>query len=111
MIGMLVRDQDGGERFRIAVGGFQAFEGLFAGQAGIDQQTGPLRRDQRGVAGARRRENRDFDDTVASAANYYYNVVAGGAAALKGTPGYSWPRMNADKRGLKINRPSAFISG
>jgi hypothetical protein len=30
----------------------EALEGLLAGQAGIDQKTGPLRGNQRGIAGA-----------------------------------------------------------
>jgi hypothetical protein len=52
MIGMFVRDQNRGERFRVVSGRVQAFERFLARQAGIDQETGSLGRDQRGIAGA-----------------------------------------------------------
>ncbi len=66
MIGMLVSDEDRSQRFGIVAGGFEALEGLFAGKPGVHQETGPLGCDQRGIAGARRRENRDFNDGKAS---------------------------------------------
>jgi hypothetical protein len=62
MIGMLVGDQNGSERFGIVAEGMEPFEGLFAGEPRVDQETGPLRANQRGIASARRRENRNFDD-------------------------------------------------
>jgi len=33
-------------------GQVEALKGLLAGEAGVDQKTGPLRGDQRGIAGA-----------------------------------------------------------
>jgi hypothetical protein len=66
MIGMLMRDENRGERFRIVPGGAKTLEGLFAGKSRVDQKTSPLGRNQRGIAGARRRENRDLYDWVAS---------------------------------------------
>jgi hypothetical protein len=36
MIGMFVGDQNRGERFRIAPGGDEPFEGFLAGKASID---------------------------------------------------------------------------
>jgi hypothetical protein len=36
MIGVLVGDEDGGERFGIVAGRSQALEGFLAGQAGVD---------------------------------------------------------------------------
>ena len=78
MIGMFVRDQNRGEGLGVVAGGLEALEGFLAGQAGIDQKTGPLGGDQRGIAGARRRENRNFYDTIASREpTSYYNVVGG----------------------------------
>jgi hypothetical protein len=79
MVGMFVGDQDCGEGFGVVAGGMETVEGLLAGQAGIDEKTGPLRGDQRGIAGARRRENRNLYDTIASrGTTSYYNVVGGG---------------------------------
>jgi hypothetical protein len=79
MIGMLVGDQDRGEGFGIVAGGVETLEGLFAGQAGIDENAGPLGGNERGIARARRRENRNLYDTIASrGTTSYYNVVGGG---------------------------------
>jgi phosphoribosylformylglycinamidine synthase subunit PurS len=75
VIGMLMGNQDRGQRFRIAAGRVEAFKSFFTGKPGIDQETGSLRSNQRTIAGARRRENRDFYDTIASQAIYYYNVL------------------------------------
>jgi hypothetical protein len=36
MIGVFVGDKNRGERFGIAAGGVQSFEGFLAGEAGID---------------------------------------------------------------------------
>jgi len=36
MIGMLMRDQNRGQRFRIAAGGVEALKSLLAGKPGID---------------------------------------------------------------------------
>jgi len=66
MIGMLVRNENRGERFRIAAGTAEPLEGLFAGKARVNQKTSPLGRYQRGIAGARRREDRNLYDWVAS---------------------------------------------
>jgi len=55
-------DQDRGQRFARAPGGFQALEGFLAADSGIDQETGPLRGNQSGVAGAGRCEDGNFDD-------------------------------------------------
>lgn len=52
MVGMFVGDQDRGKGFGVVAGQVEAFEGLLAGQAGVDQETGPLGRNQRGIAGA-----------------------------------------------------------
>ena len=52
MIGVLMGDENRGQRFGIMAGGVEAFKRLFAGQAGIDQNAGPLRSNERGVAGA-----------------------------------------------------------
>jgi hypothetical protein len=52
MIGMLMGDENCGERFGGAAGGVETLEGFLAGEAGVDQETGPLSRDQRGIAGA-----------------------------------------------------------
>ena len=52
MVRMLVGDENRGEGFGVVSGGVEALEGLFAGEARVDQKTGPLSRDQRGIAGA-----------------------------------------------------------
>jgi hypothetical protein len=62
MIAVLVRDQDGGERFGIGFAGGEPFERFPAGKAGVDQQARSLGGNQRGVARAGRRENGNFDD-------------------------------------------------
>jgi hypothetical protein len=36
MVGMLVSDENRGERFGIVAGGVEPLEGLFAGEAGVD---------------------------------------------------------------------------
>jgi hypothetical protein len=36
MIGMLVGDENRGERFGVVAGGVETLEGFFAGQAGVD---------------------------------------------------------------------------
>ena len=66
VIGMLVRDEDGGEGFRIFTDGEETLEGLFTGQSGVDQETGPPGGNEGGIAGTRRRENRNFYDGNAS---------------------------------------------
>jgi hypothetical protein len=62
MIGMLVRNQNRGERFRVLTRRGEPLERFLARKAGVDQETGSLRRNQRAIAGARRRENRYLDD-------------------------------------------------
>ena len=62
VVGVLVGDENRGERLGVDARGVETLEGFFAGEARVDEETGPLRGDQGGVAGARGRENRDFDD-------------------------------------------------
>jgi hypothetical protein len=52
MVGVFVGDENRGERFGMVAGGMEPLEGLFAGEAGVDQETGSLGRNQRGIAGA-----------------------------------------------------------
>ena len=56
VIGVLMGDQDRGERFGVDAGGLEAFEGFLAAESGVDQETGPLGRHQCGVPSTRRRK-------------------------------------------------------
>src|SRR5258706_11287706 len=62
VIGVLVRNQNGSQRLRLAAGGLEALKGIFARQSGIHQKTGSLSCHQGGVSGAGRRENRELKD-------------------------------------------------
>jgi hypothetical protein len=64
MIGVLVGDENRVEGLGSDAGGIEALEGLPAGEARVNEKTGPLAGDQGAVAGARGRENRDGDDGV-----------------------------------------------
>jgi len=57
MIGMLMGDENRGQGFGSVAGGMETPEGFFAGETGVDQDTGPLRGNEGRIAGARRREN------------------------------------------------------
>ena len=50
VVGMLVGDEDGGERFGVDVDGGEAFEGFLAGEAGVDEDAGAVCGDEGGVA-------------------------------------------------------------
>jgi len=45
-------DENRGKGFGLDSGGGQALEGFLTAEAGIDQETGPLGGNQRGVSGA-----------------------------------------------------------
>ncbi len=62
VIGMLMRDQDRGERVRVVSGGVEAYERFLGGESGVNEETGPLGGNEGAIAGARRRENRYVDD-------------------------------------------------
>jgi hypothetical protein len=64
VIGVFVGDENRVQGFGGDAGGVEALEGLFAGEARVNEETGPLAGDQGAVAGARRRKNRDGDDGV-----------------------------------------------
>jgi len=66
MIGMLMGDENRGQGFGSVAGGMETPEGFFAGETGVDQDTGPLRGNEGRIAGARRRENRNLYDGPAS---------------------------------------------
>ncbi|HXP84036.1 MAG TPA: hypothetical protein VN841_04915 [Bryobacteraceae bacterium] len=59
-------DQDRGQRFVRAPGGFQALEGFLAADAGVDQETGSLGGNQSRIAAAGRREDGNFNDVSAA---------------------------------------------
>jgi len=62
MIAVLVRDQDGRERFRGDADGVEPLESFLAGKSGVDEDAGALGGNQGGVAGTRRGQNREFED-------------------------------------------------
>jgi hypothetical protein len=66
VVGMLVGDENRGERIGRMAASKETLEGFFAGEAGVDQDTGPLRGNEGRVAGTGRRENRYFYDRRAS---------------------------------------------
>ena len=86
VIGMLAQSNENrGQRFGIVAGGFEALESFLAGESGVDEETGALGGNQRGIAGTRRRENRNFNDGRASSrTKYYYSVVRGKRAKVGG---------------------------
>jgi hypothetical protein len=61
VIVMLVRDEDGGELFGRDTRGGEAFEGLLAGEASIDEEAGSLGGNESGVAGARGSQDGNFN--------------------------------------------------
>jgi hypothetical protein len=62
MVAMLVGDKNSGEGLRRNANPFQALEGLFTAQAGINQETGLPGRQQRGVPSTGRRKYPAFYD-------------------------------------------------
>jgi hypothetical protein len=62
MVAMLVGDKNSGEGLRRNANPFQALEGLFTAQAGINQETGFPGRQQRGVPSTGRRKYPAFYD-------------------------------------------------
>ena len=55
-------NENGIERANVFVNGSQALADLAAAQTGIDEKTSPVRRDERRVTGATRREDADLND-------------------------------------------------
>jgi hypothetical protein len=62
MVAMLVSNQDRGEGLRSNADPFQALEGLFAAQPGVNQKTGLRGRQQCGVPGTGRRKYPTLND-------------------------------------------------
>ena len=62
MIVVLMGDQDGIERIDVFADGGQAFGNLAAAEAGIDQDAGTIRGNERRITGAAAGENANFDD-------------------------------------------------
>jgi hypothetical protein len=56
-----VSNEDRGELFGRDAGGGEAFEGLFAGEAGVNEEAGSLGGNEGGVAGARRSQDGNFN--------------------------------------------------